>query len=445
MATSQPTDPAFPHVAPEYRVFTNDDLHELFAAELPVFFDTNSIRRIWTLHTLPRRSILALIEALRGRLFLPYQTQTELYRQAHSGALSSVPAFGLVDAIGRIASIKKATIEEIAKVRPLEVAGATVAEDEVGSLRESVEAKFGEFADWHRDVQTQIRGWLGEPVDVKGVRRGEIPNPLLEEIAEVFGRERLLGKPDEAVRERWLAEYKERTSLDDPVGPGASDTPKASPESAAGDYIMWQEAIAHCKEFGASEGFFFVTEEKKKDYWEAQQDAKALRRLDPRIQRDTIDSTGGPMLIIDFEQFARLASPDEQSLDSKYSQIVRDTETVIEPWSREAYQLLLTTLEDLGADRQRRVILRAAELGGYTTRDQIGEVLGWNGENRHLTRFRMPADRVKRELMSVGLLAESSQDPLVAAYGGPGEAVGYSVPSEFSDYYDAFQQPGEAD
>lgn len=47
-----------------------------------------------------------------------------------------------------------------------------------------------------------------------------------------------------------------------------------------------------------------------------------MRFVDSTIQRETIARTGGPTMIIDFEQFTRFASPDEQSFDSKYSQIV---------------------------------------------------------------------------------------------------------------------------
>lgn len=378
---------------------------------------------------------------LRGRLILPHQTQIELYRQSYNGALHDVPSFGLVDAIGRIENLKKATLNEIDKVRPLEIDEVSITEDQVSKLRQSVEAKFDDLVRWHENVQRQVQDWLGDPIDVRRIRRGEIPNGLLQEIAEVFGDKYLLGAATPEVQERWMKEYQERVSRDDPLGPGASDARKSSPADAAGDYIMWQEAVAYCKKNGANKGFFFVTEEKKKDYWETQQDPGALRRLNPEIQRETIASTEGPMLMINFEQFTRLASPDDQSFDSKYSQIIRDTETSPEPWPREAYHSLVAELERSGGDRQLKVILSAAARGGYISREEIGEVLEWNGENRYLTRFRMPADRVKKQLVSDGAISETVEDPLVAVYDGPGESVGYTVPAEFSDYYENPEQP----
>ncbi|WKK61333.1 PIN-like domain-containing protein [Corynebacterium sp. P3-F1] len=424
---------SFSDIRPEFNVITDEELKSKFQEGLPVYFDTNVIRDLWRLHSAPRKSVMELIGDLSERVYLPFQTQVELKSQAfRTSLLNAIPRPSTNKIEGLISSARSKLEEEIGFIRPLPGAiGGS--EEDVAQILDEVAEKFGAFLDWFNDVDGRVRQLLGAPIDVGAIRSGARNHDLLDELGETFQTDHFMSEPAPSTRDAWTVEYDQRINKDEPVGPGLTDVGKATVEKSAGDYYMWQEMLNHCVENGFSKGFFFVTQEKKKDLWEQKQDDEAVRRIDPRIQKESIDTTGGPMIVIDLEHFLRLAAPQESA--DMYSSIARDAVSESDEWTYEAYSSLLNLLAERGRTVQQEVIMEAAKRGGYITREEIGNILGWeDGAKNYLTRFRMPADSVKNILVDMKLLPDSASDPLVAVYRGPGEAVGYRVPPEFSDF-----------
>lgn len=119
--------------------------------------------------------------------------------------------------------------------------------------------------------------------------------------------------------------------------------------------------------------------------------------------------------------------------DARLGNISQDVKVSTSTWSESAYDELLELLSKRGHERQRDVIIGAARAGGYIERAEIGKILGWGDAKKHLTRFRMPADRAKAELVERGQVSQDAGDPLWAVYDGPGEAIGYAVPDVFAE------------
>lgn len=423
----------FPIVHPHLHVYTDVEVREAFDEGIPIYFDTMVFRNLWKLHSNPRKSLLESIRDLRERTYLPHQTQTELHRQAYSDAvLNNVPIPGLFQSRGGLVNVKDSVIAEIRKVRPQSQSDGVTAE-QLSVFDSAVQEKFGEVIQWLNEVDEQLREWLGDRVDVTAIRRGSGKHTLLEEIADVFHENHLLAPAGDETMAEWKALYLKRINQDEPVGPGKTDHNKPSVDEAAGDYYMWREMLAHCRLNGFSKGFVFVTEERKPDIWEVHQGDKALRRIDPRIQSESMDATGGPMYVLTWDEFLEHAVSDAgaRELLSKMSQ---DVNSLPSSWSENAYSELLETLSQRGHERQREVIIGAAREGGYIDRAGIGRILGWGDTNKYLTRFRMPADRVKSELLDRAQLSQDAQDPLWAVYDGPGEAIGYAVPDAFTEF-----------
>lgn len=425
---------SFPIVHRHMHVYTDEEVRESFDKGIPIYFDTMVFRNLWKLHINPRVSLLESIQKLSGRMYLPYQVQAELHRQAYSnGVLNNVPRPGLFQSQGMLNTVMASVLAEVGKVRPQgQEAGVTA--EEIERFHAGIAEKFGEFNEWFDGVDEKLRGWLGDQVDVTAIRRGSMTHALLDEIDAVFEEGHLLASPGSEELTKWKALYVERVNQDDPVGPGKTDRNKGSVDEAAGDYYIWKEMLTHCSEHGFSDGFIFVTEERKPDIWEEQQSNKALRRIDPRIQLDSLKATGGPMHVLTFEELLELAVSDagEREILSNISQdvnVVASTST----WSDSAYIELLDLLSKRGNKRQRDVIVGAAKAGGYIDRSEIGKILGWGDENRYLTRFRMPVDRAKDDLVESGQVSPEAGDPLWAVYDGPGEAIGYAVPDVFAE------------
>lgn len=415
------------------QVFTESEIREVYDKGVPIYFDTMVIRNLWKKHSNPRASLLESMKPLSGRTYLPYQVQAELYRQAYSDSvLNNVPRTGMQEPRGMLQKVRKAVLDEVLEVHPHNL-GDGVSEVQIKDFSSAVAAKFDEFTIWFDEVDQQLKDWLGDELDVNAIRRGIGSHALLDEVAEVFEPQHLLESPDKVTLVEWTAEYQARVSRDDPVGPGKSDTNKGSVEERAGDYFIWKEILSHCVGNGFSDGFMFVTEERKPDLWQVQQGEKSLRRIDPRIQLESIEATGGPMIVISFNELLELAVADDGQREI-LTNISESTHDEASDWDKAAYSELLAILDRQNYARQYQVIVAAAKAGGYIDRAEIGKVLGWGETNRYLTRFRMPVDRAKQELVNMDLIGVDASDPLWAVYEGPGEAVGYAVPSIFAEF-----------
>lgn len=413
-------------------VYTDEEVRSSFDKGIPIYFDTMVFRNLWKLHSNPRASLLESIQNLSERTYLPHQVQAELHRQAYSDAvLNNVPLPGLFQPRGMLETVKNSVQAEVKKVRPQgQKDGVTTAQIE--GFQSDILEKFSELNEWLEGIDRQLRSWLGEQVNVTAIRRGSRTHALLDEIAAVFDEGHLLASPAEEELAEWKALYLKRVNQDDPVGPGKTDRNKGSIDEAAGDYYVWKEMLAHCRERGYSDGFIFVTEERKPDIWEVQQGDKALRRVDPRIQLESLEATGGPMYVLTFDELLELAVADVGAREI-LSNISQDVKVSMSTWSESAYDELLELLGKRGHQRQRDVIIGAARAGGYIERAEIGKILGWGDAKKQLTRFRMPADRAKAELVERGLVSQDAGDPLWAVYDGPGEAIGYAVPDVFAE------------
>ena len=375
------------------------------------------------------------IKAQADRSYLPYQTQVELYRHAYTeSVLGGVPTPGLFESKSLMEKSRDCILEELEKVRPLTREDGPTTQD-IEQLKSDVGDYFRTVIEWHASVDERLRHWLGGPPDVVGIRCGTTRHVLLDAVAAAFLEGHLLPKVTDECRSQWRDEYLQRIKQDDPVGPGKTDQHKESTDLAAGDYFMWREIVEHCRTRKFCNGFIFVTEERKLDLWESKQTDRVIRRIDPRIQAEAIADTGGPMYVVSFDEFLEYTTVDDaarQMLVEISEDAQRSRESTLD-WSADSYASLLDLLTAWGNSGQRDVIIAAARQGGSISRAEIGEVLKWDGENRYLTRFRMPADRAKRQLVREQALGEDAPDPLWALYDGPGEAVAYAVPDEFAE------------
>lgn len=424
---------AFPNISLDLHVFTATEIRVAFESNTPIYFDTMVLQNLWKLHSNPRKSLLESIKAQATRSYLPYQTQVELYRHAYTeSVLGNVPTPGLFESNSLLEKAQDYILKELEKVRPLGQDEGPSTEG-IEELKAEVAGKFKDVIEWHASVDEKLRQWLGERPDVIGIRRGATPHFLLDTVADAFEEDHILPQVKDERRKVWAQEYQDRVNQDDPVGPGKTDKNKESIDIAAGDYFMWREIVEHCSANRFSDGFIFVTDERKPDLWETQQTDKAIRRIDPRIQKQAIKDTGGPMYVVSFDEFIEYTTDDDRTRQMLVG-ISEDAQRSSEPtvgWAVESYAALLELLHEWGNDGQKEVIVAAAREGGSISREAIGNVLGWDGKKGYLTRFRMPADRAKRELVQDNVVEENAPDPLWAVYNGPGEAVAYAVPDKF--------------
>ena len=97
-------------------------------------------------------------------------------------------------------------------------------------------------------------------------------------------------------------------------------------------------------------------------------------------------------------------------------------------WTKEGLKALLETL-DIHAPTRARVIRRAAEQGGYVSRDEVYELGGYS-QSRQLTGWTRPLRTWTEHLRNEGVLGpeDGETDVLYAVYEGASRAKGFRVP-----------------
>ena len=415
---------------PEFQLYTDKDLEDAFREGIPIYFDTNVLRLLWRMHPKPQQEIVGILATLSGRTWLPYQTRYELAAQANGPTvLNGIPEADLAKARGLIESAFMQVAARFREANPVGVEGGDF-DKSISDLSAAITEQHEAVNSWLSDREKDLIDLLGESPDVDAIREGRVKNPLPEILPQLFLSDHLLPEPSEETQEERTARYQSRTSGDNPIGPGLTDRTKKLPRDAAGDYLLWQEALDHCKTNGFNQGFILLTEERKQDFWEEQQGPGKIRRVAPAIQRECIEQTGGPMHLMPLSSLLELTIPHSSELQGLRA-LVDSASPQEKTWSAESVSLLLEGLREEGYVRQALVIKGAAKRGGTMSRAEIAKALDWGDENRYLTRFRMPADRLTANLVDEGVLGEGAPPPLRAVYDGPGEAIGYKVPPEF--------------
>lgn len=412
------------------RLYTMQYLTDRFNdPDVPIFFDTGALLEFYNIHPAPRRRMLAALKTIDSRLFLPSHTLVELLRNKDTAGfqyLESLQAplkkfYGFLATIdSQLQTMIDAAIPDGAERDSETTAGFDQARkliEEAGIL-----------------VRDQAERAFGEQERVDELRSGQIEDDIFGGIIDLFRDENVSPLASEEAKEAALAQFQKRISQDPPLGPGKTDQAKDrsafdGAAGAVGDYLIWLDILSQARRIAEGKGFFFVTQEKKEDYWVSSQKESAegsLRKLDPRLQSEALEATGGPALLIDRNQLWKLLSSYNESEDfSKF-------ESASAQWSEAAFEQLLSMLASGGHESHLRVINRAIREGGAITRAQIGEELGWGGEDRYLTKFSSPVLRIQSRLVESGVLPAAAPRALTAVYeNGPGAATGYRVPDEF--------------
>jgi hypothetical protein len=212
--------------------------------------------------------------------------------------------------------------------------------------------------------------------------------------------------------------------------PGFRDGDKD--ENPYGDYLWWAEVM---RQGAYSESLVVVTDDLTKGDWLVKEGGLNLGPHQILIE-DARTAGFVDLAIISSHQLLEYARTVGVDVSDEAIQQATSLQPEQEPWTAHAAQELLNRLRREGRNDQANMILLVSVCGddGYLDRQSIIEWFGWDA-GHSLRRFTMPATRIADCLKEDGLLDDSSIVPLEACYDGPGAAVGYQVPAEFSAFW----------
>jgi PIN domain-containing protein len=394
-----------------HRLPSEIDLNDALRTAL-VVIDANVLLNLYRYAEATFEDLVGVMRSLGDRLWVPHQAIREFWRNR----LSVIGSRGA----GTEQTLNALTKQSRASIDTVNIWAKSVAipAEDRKTMHDQIIATYSEISDLIRE-RTPTLSTVGP--------NGEDPIlAILETLLE--GKVGRGLTPDE-----WkaaVAEGKSRVDRKEP--PGYLDAAKADsdlPEGAAGDYLVWFQALREARRRDCD--VIIVTGDEKEDWWWKYKGqflgpneqlaaefnvAVADRRLfmmrpsDLLLRANAVEVTVNSASVDDVERVSREVS-SERSL-----------------WTPTAVFALLETLAEEGWD-QAEVIRTAAERGGIVDRDTVYELCGYN-DDRMLRGFTRPSARITADLQRRGLVASDVDPALTALYEGGVKAVTFKIPNE---------------
>lgn len=404
-----------------YRTPSDDELRSVLRSSL-VVFDTNVLLNLYRYGTETRTSIVEIMGAFAGRLWIPRQVLEEFWRNRERALVDP-----LVQIRASSLELQKLQNSAVDQLR-MWVNRAALSADLSGKVEGKFEEVFGE-------AQSLLSGLINE-TDIQRARNTQ-HDPVLSMLDGALVDR--VGPPmPELDYKTAVLEGQRRASAGEP--PGFADAKKLDrgSEGAAGDYLVWEQILIEASKRGSGI-VVFVTGDVKKDWWRYEGNSARGPRLE--LAREMKERCGARLYLLRPETLLEFADAlavrvAPSSLEDVERAARSDRASEADPgltgWTREALAKLLRWLS-VQAPVQEASIRYAADNGGFTPREVVYQ-LGEYDPDRQLKGFTRPVNRLAQQLRDAGDIPEEAVDVLVPVYEqgtyGFGWADGFLVPNE---------------
>ena len=375
--------------------------------------DTNILLNLYRYRADARDDLLAVLAKLADRLWVPHQVILEFWRNREEVLRDPRDT---KRSIGDIKDLR----EKAERSLRTWANRISLPSDRLPHLLDSLNAAF-------QDVVDEIDKFTDASAAESS--RNTNKDPVVCALEPILHRR--VGAPlsakayDEAVAEG-LRRVEQR------LPPGYMDKKKGD-ETAAGDYLVWEQVLVEASERQCD--VVFVTGDVKEDWW---REVHGERR-GPRIELvdELRERTGGtsrlymlrPTQLLDYAGAALEVTVREESVEDAD----RVEKFLSEPaetlpwggWNTPAITRLLAQLE-IEAQVRATAIRTAAQQGGFVSREQVYQI-GDYAEDRSLRGFTRPINRLAQILREQNYLPEGAVDLLWAVYNDDSPATGWAA------------------
>ncbi|MEV1115776.1 PIN-like domain-containing protein [Actinosynnema sp. NPDC049800] len=393
---------------PGYRRPSEDELADALRSAL-VVVDANVLLNLYRYNESTRDDLLGLLRGVGDRLWVPHQVMREFWRNRLTVlAGRAVATDQVLTALGKQQRAADDALHQWAKTTAL-----------ADAVRDDLVRKVAKL---HQDLVDVIGSHTPASPDSPGVPGRE---PVLDQL-EALLRGKVGAKPEPTRWTELVKEGKRRAAAKEP--PGYLDAGKDEsnlPEGAAGDYLVWAQAVQEAARRDAD--LLFVTGDEKEDWWWRYRS----EFLGPRVELvEQFAAASGKQLYMmrPVDLLKRAAAIEVEVRSESVSDVARVSESQESAtWTPAGVAELLRQL-DFEERPQAEVIRQAARQEGWIDRETIYRIGGFNDE-RSLRGFTKPTARITRMLQSRGIVAEGVEPALTPAYNGV-TAFAFHIPVE---------------
>lgn len=395
----------------EYRVPDDNDIATVLREGI-VAVDTNFLLNLYRYNEKTVEELLAVLDAVSGRLFVPHQVIQEFWRNRES-------------VIAGLAGSSKEVTAALAK-------NARSTKDAFSRWGKRVALPTGHLESLYRDIDgffenlhSQMEGVSATITSIGPTASDPVLRRLEGLLAESVGE-----APSQDEWDRAVAEGARRVKLQIP--PGYMDADKLDsdlPEGASGDYLVWRELL-HEGDLQKKE-LVLVTADTKEDWWNRSSQGALLG---PRRQllAEYLDASGCRLVLLepaDLLKHSSAVSVGTSSESVEDIERVRDEEPERALWEAASVEAVLAELDTQGHVQANVVREAAGSAGGRISRDRVYELDG-RDRTQTLNGFTKPVRRVTADLQARGVLPQGLPTLLNAVYEGGEVSTHFVVPHD---------------
>jgi PIN like domain len=393
-----------------FRIASSGEL-DIALREAIVAVDANVLLDLYRFRPQTSQDLIKTLKSVGDRLVVPHQALREFWRRRQRSQDS--PRGATKSATDALAKSSRSICDALATwAKAVGVDNEELAEL-TGRVGAFLDALTGDLQQVLEDVDAG-RGGDSILAQLQEILEGRVTSPLsVEEWNEC------------------VAEANRRIEAEQP--PGYLDMDKldsALAEGGAGDYLVWYQATRYAKE--QAQDLLIVTRDQKEDWWWRQQSDFIGPR--PELALEYHELTGRRLFLMRPADLLERASVLEVEVDQASSADagrVADAEEELtqEPWTLPALSALLERLQQEAPVQAAALRLATPDRDGRVSREQVYELGGYT-DDRTLSGFTRPYNRLTRVLQSEGLIPAGVSPIFVARYPDGVKASYFSVPSE---------------
>ncbi|MDP9203295.1 MAG: PIN-like domain-containing protein [Gemmatimonadota bacterium] len=396
-----------------FRTVTPEDYGEVLTSGMLVP-DTNVLLNLYRYNAKTRTDLLAVLERVGDRLWIPHQVVAEFWRNREAALrdpsdMAEATVEALENQVQQVISILRRWANRIA-----------LPQDRLDELRETVEGDFtalttvvDEFTDATPDEPTWDTNKDPVLVQLQGVLEGRVGSPLDPESL------------DAAVKEG-------HRRIQAGLPPAFADSGKVG-DDAVGDYLVWEQTIREAETRQVD--VLLVTGDVKDDWW--RRERGEIRGPRPELVEELKARAGARLFMLRPESLlfhARSVLQVEVSAESL--QEVERVDRFVSiggsgGWTTASLDALLQRLA-VEAPVQESAIELAAQQDGFVSREEVYQLGGYD-ETRTLRGFTRPVRRIAQTFRDQGIIPPGAIELLEAEYDAQVsyvQAAGFRVPIE---------------
>ncbi|TQM84721.1 hypothetical protein FHX81_7177 [Saccharothrix saharensis] len=377
---------------PGYRRPPEEELADALRSAL-VVVDANVLLNLYRYNESTRDDLLGLLRRVGDRLWIPHQVMREFWRNRLTVLAGRAAATDQV--LAALAKQHRAADDALHQWAKTTAVADAVRDD----LR-------GEVAALHARLETAIRSHTPPSPDSPGVPGRE---PVLDRL-EALLRGKVGAQPDHSQWKALVQEGKRRAAAKEP--PGYLDAGKDDstlPEGAAGDYLVWAQAVQEAARRDTD--LLFVTGDEKEDWWWRYRSDF----LGPRVELvEEFATTAGKQLYLmrPVDLLRRASALEVEVRTESVDDVARVSESQESAlWSVDGVAELLRHL-DFEERPHAEIIREAARRGGFIDKEAAYRIGGFD-DSTLMSGFIGPVMRITRMLKGRGVVPQSVDTPLM--------------------------------